>query len=87
MLNQRQNFAASYTALGGYPPERGPPRLPALVRHHSEKSADFLGRGPPRKNWKIGGSKRARRAHNLPPFPARMSARSRANKVETYPVG
>ena len=37
--------------------------------------------------WKIGGSKRAGRAHNLPPFPARMSARSRANKVETYPVG
>ena len=30
-------------------PERGPPKLPALVRHHSEKSADFLGCGPPRK--------------------------------------
>ena len=37
--------------------------------------------------WKIGGSKRAGRAHNRPHFPARMSARSRANRVETYPVG
>ena len=74
MLDQRQNLAASYTLLDGYPPERAPPKLPALVRHHSEKSTDFLGRGAPREKWKIGGNKRAKRAHNLPPIPARMSA-------------
>ena len=70
MLNQRQNLATSYTLTDGWPPERAPPNPPDQVRHHSEKSTDFLGRGPPRKKWKIGGNKRARRAHNLPPFPA-----------------
>ena len=55
MLDQRQNLAASYTLLDGYPPERAPPKLPALVRHHSEKSTDFLGRGAPRKSGRLGG--------------------------------
>ena len=56
------------------PPERAPLKLPDQVRHHSEKSTDSLRHGPPRKKWKIGGNKRASRAHNLPPIPARMSA-------------
>ena len=87
MLIQRVRPATSYTPLDGYTFRAAPPKLPDQVRHHSEKSTDFLGCGAPREKWKIGGNKRAKRAHNLPPFPARMSARSRANKFETYPVG
>ena len=37
------------------PSARAPPKLPALVRHHSEKSADFMSRGPPRKSGRLGG--------------------------------
>ena len=36
-------------------PERHPSKLPDQVRHHSEKSTDFLGRGAPSKKWKNGG--------------------------------
>ena len=77
-MNERQNSPPLIPRSTAIPPARRRLKLPEQVRHQSEKSTDVLGRGPPRKNWKIGGSKRARRAHNLPPFPARMSARSRA---------
>ena len=86
-MNQRQNLAASYTALDGYTSQAGAAQTSRPGPPSLREVDGSLGRGPPRKEWKIRGNKRASRAHNLPPFPARMSARSRAKWVETYPVG
>ena len=55
MLIQRVRPATSYTPLDGYTFRAAPPKLPDQVRHHSEKSADFLGRGAPRKSGRLGG--------------------------------
>ena len=79
MLIQRLRLAASYTLLDGYtfradPAQTSRPSPPSL----REVDGLLVPRRAQEK-WKIGGSKRARRAHNLPPFPARMSARLRAN--------
>lgn len=70
MLNQRQKLATSYTPPDGYSFRAGPtqalrPRPPSL-----REVDGLLGPRRAQEKWKIGGSKRARRAHNLPPFPA-----------------
>ena len=87
MLNQWQKLATSYTLLDGYSFRAGPAQTSRPGRPSLREVGGLLGLRGAQEKWKIGGSKRARRAHNLPPFPARMSARSRSNKVETYPVG
>ena len=87
MLNQRQKLATSYTSLGGYSFRAGPAQASSPGPPSLREVDGLLGPRRAQEKWKMGGSKRARRAYNLPPIPARMSARSRANKVETYPVG
>ena len=72
------------TAVRRAPP---PPNFQTRVCHHCSRTSAVRDRDLPSKSRKIGGNERPRRAHNLPPIPARMSARSRRKIFQTYLCG
>ena len=70
MLNQRQKLATSYTSLDGYTFRAGPAQASSPGPPSLREIGGLLGPRAAQEKWKIGGSKRPRRAHNLPPIPA-----------------
>ena len=87
MVNETARRAASYTPLSGCMPCPVPAELP---ERSLPSPTEDLGGPRPRpaqqksEDW---GNERARRAHNLPSIPARMSAKSRQKLFRTYPCG
>ena len=78
MLSPEWNLATSYTAPDGYSFRAAPARASRPYQPSFREVGGLLGPRGAQEKWKIGGNKRTSRAHNLPPIPARMSARSRA---------
>ena len=87
LLIERPNLATLYTPRDGFVARAAPERTSSPAPPSDRGAYGKTGPGMPRENRKIWGSKRASRAYNLPPIPARMSARSRTKLVETYPCG
>ena len=79
--------AASYTLLDGSTPRPASAKLPDQSPPSPQEDLGGPRPRPAQQKSEDWGNERARRAHNLPSIPARMSARSRRKIFQTYPCG
>ena len=86
LIRKAQATYLLYSPRRLYFPSEGRPSFQpwSAITPRSRRTSWAAGR--PGKSGTMGGIS-ALGARPLPPFPARMSARSRAEQVETYPVG
>ena len=87
LLDLTARRAASYTLRDGTTPRPVSAKLPDQSLPSSREDLGGPRPRPAQEKSEDWGNERAGRAHNLPPIPARMSARSRRKILQTYPCG
>ena len=87
MLSEAERHASSYTLLDGSTPRPVSANLPDQSPPSRRKDLGGPRPRPAQEKSEDWGNECARRAHNLPPIPARMSARSRRKIFQTYLCG